>query len=76
MVPWPLDEMGFKWLHVTLGYRNSIERFFRVLKERTRRFYNNLPSTRRIISNRSWTSSCSGTTTSGHTRDWEGLQWR
>ena len=37
--------MGFKWLHVTFGYRNSIERLFRVL-EHTRRFYNNLPSTR------------------------------
>ena len=44
--PWPLNEMGFKWLHVTFGYRNTIERFFRILKERTRRFYNNLPSTR------------------------------
>ena len=44
--PWPLNEMGFKWLHVTFGYRNAIERFFRTLKERTRRFYNNLPSTR------------------------------
>jgi hypothetical protein len=26
--------------------RNAIERFFRTLNERTRRFYNNLPSTR------------------------------
>jgi transposase-like protein len=29
---------------LTFGYRNAIERFFRTLKERTRRFYNNLPS--------------------------------
>ncbi|MDA4118936.1 MAG: hypothetical protein OK455_11415 [Thaumarchaeota archaeon] len=43
--------MGFKWLHVTFGYRNVIERFFRVLKERTRRFYNNLPSTNRLAAN-------------------------
>ena len=42
--PWPLNEMGFKWLHVTFGERNAIERFFRTMKERTRRFYNNLPS--------------------------------
>ena len=44
--PWPLNRMGFRWLHITFGYRNVIERFFRTLKERTRRFYNNLPSTR------------------------------
>ncbi len=44
--PWPLNRMGIRWLHVTFGYRNAIERFFRTLKERTRRFYNNLPSTR------------------------------
>jgi hypothetical protein len=31
---------------VTFGYRNSIERLFRTLKERTRRFYNNLTSDR------------------------------
>lgn len=44
--PWPLDRMGIPWLHVTFGYRNAIERFFRTLKERTRRFYNNLTSDR------------------------------
>ena len=34
-------------LHITFGYRNVIERFFRTMKEeRTRRFYNNLPSDR------------------------------
>jgi transposase-like protein len=44
--PWALNEMGFKWLHVTFGERNAIERLFRTLKERTRRFYNNLPSHR------------------------------
>jgi transposase-like protein len=44
--PWPLDRMGIRWLHVTLGYINAIERFFRTLKERTRRFYNNLTSDR------------------------------
>jgi len=44
--PWPLNAMGVRWLHITFGYRNTIERFFRTLKERTRRFYNNLPSIR------------------------------
>ena len=32
-----------KWLHITFGERNVIERFLRTLEERTRRFYNNLP---------------------------------
>jgi transposase-like protein len=43
---WPLDRAGIRWLHVTFGYRNTIDRFFRTLKERTRRFYNNLTSDR------------------------------
>jgi putative transposase len=43
---WPLDSMGIRWLHVTFGERNAIERFFRTLKERTRRFYNNLMTKR------------------------------
>ena len=44
--PWPLERYGLRWLHITFGYRNAIERFFRTLKERTRRFYNNLTSDR------------------------------
>jgi putative transposase len=46
MYPWPLDRFGITWIHVTFGERNAIERFFRTLKERTRRFYNNLTSDR------------------------------
>ena len=42
--PWPLESHGLRWLHVTFGERNAIERLFRTMKERTRRFYNNLPS--------------------------------
>ena len=38
--------MGTRWLDVTFGYRSTKERFFRTLKERTRRFYNNLTSDR------------------------------
>ena len=42
--PWALERYGLKWLHITFGLRNSIERLFRTFKERTRRFYNNIPS--------------------------------
>jgi putative transposase len=42
--PWTLQRYGLKWLHVTFGERNSIERYFRTFKERIRRFYNNIPS--------------------------------
>jgi putative transposase len=42
--PWALQRYGLKWLHITFGERNSIERLFRTFKERTRRFYNNIPS--------------------------------
>jgi transposase-like protein len=49
--PWALERMGLKWLHVTFGLRNSIERLFRTLKERTRRFYNNVPSKRDDLKN-------------------------
>ncbi len=44
--PWALNRYGLKWLHITFGERNAIERLFRTLKERTRQFYNNLPSDR------------------------------
>jgi putative transposase len=39
--PWALERHGLRWLHVTFGERNSIERFYRMFKERTKRFYNN-----------------------------------
>ena len=34
------------YFHETFGNRNKIERWFRELKERTKRFYNNLNSKR------------------------------
>jgi putative transposase len=40
--PWALERYGLKWLHITFGERNYIERYFRTLKERTKRFYNNI----------------------------------
>jgi putative transposase len=30
------------WLRITFGERNSIERFYRTFKERTKRFYSNI----------------------------------
>lgn len=40
--PWALERYGLKWLHITFGERNAIERFYRTFKERTKRFYNNI----------------------------------
>jgi len=50
--PWyhdALESLGLKWMHITRGLRNRVERWFRTLKERTRRFYNNSPSRKRGI---------------------------
>lgn len=42
--PWynPWTVKGFEHEHMIFGLRNCIERWFRTLKERTRRFYNNV----------------------------------
>lgn len=42
--PWPLGGMGIDHHHGTFGNRSRVERWFRHLKERTRRFYNNVNS--------------------------------
>ena len=34
--------MGITYFHETFGNRNKIERWFREMKERTKRFYNNV----------------------------------
>jgi Transposase and inactivated derivatives len=39
---WALDRWGMNYFHETFGNRNRIERRFRELKERTKRFYNNV----------------------------------
>jgi len=39
---WALDRLGLEYRYERFGLRNTIERFFRYLKERTRRFYNNI----------------------------------
>jgi transposase-like protein len=39
---WALDRLGITYIHETLGKRNRIERWFREMKNRTKRFYNNV----------------------------------
>lgn len=41
--PLALQWLGLRWRHVTFAGRNSIERWFGILKARTKRFYNNFP---------------------------------
>jgi transposase-like protein len=43
--PWyrlTLERLGITYFHETFGNRNRIERWFREMKERTKRFYNNV----------------------------------
>jgi putative transposase len=39
---WALERLGITYFHETFGNRNRIERWFRELKERTKRFHNNV----------------------------------
>jgi transposase-like protein len=41
---WALERLGITYFHETFGNRNKIERWFRELKERTKRFHNNVNS--------------------------------
>jgi transposase-like protein len=41
---WALERLGITYFHEAFGERNKIERWFRELKERTKRFYNNVNS--------------------------------
>ena len=41
---WALERLGIIYFHETFGNRNRIERWFRELKNRTKRFYNNVNS--------------------------------
>jgi transposase-like protein len=38
------DRLGITYFHETFGNRNRIERWFREMKDRTKRFYNNVNS--------------------------------
>ncbi|MEM2613026.1 MAG: DDE-type integrase/transposase/recombinase [Nitrososphaerota archaeon] len=42
--PWALKRLGIEYFHEIFGERNRIERWFRELKDRTKRFYNNINS--------------------------------
>jgi putative transposase len=37
-----LERLGITYFHETFGSRNKIERWFREMKERTKRFHNNI----------------------------------
>jgi len=39
-----LERLGITYFHETFGNRNKIERWFRELKERTKRLHNNVNS--------------------------------
>ncbi len=39
---WALEKLGIKYFHETFRERNMIERWFRELKDRTKKFYNNV----------------------------------
>jgi len=55
--PWYPDALigvGLKWRHVTFGMRNRIERWFGILKARTKRFYNNFPNNSTIQSTKTF----------------------
>jgi transposase-like protein len=41
---WALERLGMTYFHETFGNRNKIERWFRELKNRTKRFHNNVNS--------------------------------
>ncbi|MEM4374695.1 MAG: DDE-type integrase/transposase/recombinase [Nitrososphaerota archaeon] len=46
--PGALRRLGIEYFHETSGERNRIERWFRKLKDRTRRFYNNIKTVKNI----------------------------
>jgi transposase-like protein len=43
---WALERLGLKYRYQRFGLRNAVERFFGYLKQRTKRFYNNINSWR------------------------------
>ncbi|MEM4303959.1 MAG: DDE-type integrase/transposase/recombinase [Candidatus Caldarchaeum sp.] len=46
--PGALRRLGIEYFHETSGERNKIERWFRELKDRTKRFYNNIKTVKNI----------------------------
>jgi transposase-like protein len=39
---WGLERLGLRYRYQRFGLRNAVERFFGYLKQRTKRFYNNI----------------------------------
>ncbi|MCL7404274.1 MAG: DDE-type integrase/transposase/recombinase [Thaumarchaeota archaeon] len=39
---WALERLGLRYRYLRFGLRNRVERFFGYLKQRTKRFYNNI----------------------------------
>jgi len=52
---WALDRLRLEYRHEKFGLKNTVERFFGYLKQRTERFYNNI-NTWRIKSLEDYTS--------------------
>jgi len=52
--PETLISLGPKWRHVNFGMRNRIERWFGILKARTKRFYNTFPNNSTIQSTKTF----------------------
>ena len=44
--PYELKRLGLEYIHEKFGERNRIERLFREIKKRTKRFYNNIYTNR------------------------------
>lgn len=53
--PWALRRYGFPYEWRTFGLRSAIERWFGLLKRRTKRFYNVFPHRSSEASALSWT---------------------
>jgi transposase-like protein len=50
--PWypeAFHALGLEWIRKTFDERNRIERWFRTMKTRTRRFFNNFPAKKKPI---------------------------
>jgi transposase-like protein len=41
---WALERLGLRYRYLRFGLRSRVERFFGYLRQRTRRFYNNINS--------------------------------
>ena len=54
---WALKRLGLDYKHETFGKRNAVERFFSLLKSRTKRFWNRFPFRSSFDSVQSWLES-------------------